>query len=44
MAVCGEVAWFVWFIMSSNFYILRILSCGFMYFVMDVNVLNVRVL
>lgn len=44
VAVCGEIAWFVSFIMSLNFYILRMLSCGFMYFVMDVSILNVRVL
>lgn len=41
MAVCGEVAWFVWFIMSLNFYILRMQTCGFMSFVMKVNILIV---
>ena len=42
MAVCGEIAWFVWFIMSLNFYILRMSSCAFMSFIMNVNILSVR--
>lgn len=42
MAVCGEVAWLVWFIMSFKFYILRMSSCAFMSFIMNVNILSVR--
>ena len=42
VAVCGEIAWFVWFVMSLNFYILRMSSCAFMSFVMNVNILIVR--
>ena len=44
MAVCGEVAWFVWLIMSLNFYILRLSSRGFMSFVLNVKILNIRAL
>lgn len=44
MVVCDEVAWFVWFIMSLNFYILRISSYSFMSFVLNVNILNIRTL
>lgn len=42
MAVCGEIAWFVWFVMSLNFYILRMSSGGFVSFVLNVNILIVR--